>query len=355
MFKKIILKRLLILLFLVSSNTNFIFCITNEQRFCPFCKSNDTESALNPDFSIIEIKQGMSAIEICNILYKKNIIPSRLGFFFKLIVGNYFGKLKHGKYLLKKDMGPDSVINLISNGLVIIHKVVIPEGLTVFQIMNIIKQNKCLTGNITKCPAEGYLLPGTYFFSENESKKAFLKRVSKISYDFFRNAFEKNYNCPIKLSLNEVLILASIIEKETSIHQEKPLIAGIFMNRLMKRIRLYADPTIIYALTSGKGNLGRELLKTDLKIESSYNTYINGGLPPTPICCSGKATIMATLNPAKTDYVYFVASGNGNHTFSKTLKAHNSAISFASNHKKKKNKHRQLINSPKFSTKIRRR
>ena len=175
-------------------------------------------------------------------------------------------------------------------------------------------------------PAEGSLLPETYSYKLGDTKQDVLNDAQNqlkqvLDYEWKH----RNPDVPVETPY-ELLILASIIEKETGVPQEREIVSSVFANRLKIGMRLQTDPTVIYALTQGKSDLGRSLTRKDLKIDSPYNTYQNLGLPPTPICNPGKDSIHAAAHPADTDFIFFVADGNGGHNFARTLKEHNQNI-----------------------------
>jgi UPF0755 protein len=182
-----------------------------------------------------------------------------------------------------------------------------------------------LTGDISIKTEEGSMLPETYSFSKGDSRNSIVKQAQKAMDKVLNDAWKSN-NVGVLKNKKELLVLASIIEKETGLPEERSDVAAVFVNRLNKRMRLQTDPTVIYAITLGKKSLGRSLLKKDLEYDSPYNTYKNYGLPPSPICNPGKEAIYAAANPSSADYLYFVAKGNGGHRFAKTLSEHNDNV-----------------------------
>jgi UPF0755 protein len=231
-----------------------------------------------------------------------------------------YKKLKSGQYCFTEKMNTKEIFTILTKGWTIIHKVTIPEGVTVYRIKEILYQNQCLSGEIVSLPIEGYVLPGTYYFSQGDSRQNVLNRISKYMHEKLAK-LTSNY-----INTDEILIMSSIVEKETSIHHEKFLIAGVFLARIQKKMKLQADPTVIYALTEGKTKLQRPLTRKDWKVQSPYNTYMNYGLPPTPICCPSYETLLAVANAEPGEYLYFVASNDGHHLFSESLQTHNKNI-----------------------------
>ena len=193
-------------------------------------------------------------------------------------------------------------------------------------MLKIINNEDLLSGEITEVVREGELLPETYLFVRGEPKNNIIIRAKSAMKEFAAKEWLiKDATVPVK-NINQLIILASIIEKETALDNERGLVASVFVNRLLKGMKLQTDPTVIYALTNGEKELGRPLFRKDLKIDSPYNTYKYYGLPPTPICNPGKASIAAAANPEYSNYLYFVADGNGGHNFATSLKEHNSNV-----------------------------
>lgn len=235
-----------------------------------------------------------------------------------------------GKYVFKPRMHIVDVIDRLKTPRV--YKVTIPEGLTVAEIARLLNEQSFLTGGIFQLPPEGMLLPETYVVRYGEKREAVVKRLETAMKTTLKNLWNNSAQSKarteeygIKTEL-ELLTLASIVEKETGVAPERAHIAGVFLNRLAKKMRLQSDPTVSYAITNGKRPLGRLLTRSDLSIASPINTYTNAGLPPQPIACPGKAALMATLAPDDTNNLYFVADGTGGHRFSETLDGHNTNV-----------------------------
>ncbi len=278
---------------------------------------------------IIEIPSGAGLSYISDILYKNGVIENREIF---KIVTHLLKKdknLKAGEYKFTPSMTMYEIAELLESGEVILRQITIPEGLTSFEIVQYLRNNLKLTDDIKETPKEGSLLPETYSYSSSNSLSDIIKFMQRDMDKVKKELWEKRLdNVPVS-TLEEAVILASIIEKETAKESERKTVAGVFANRLKRGMKLQTDPTVIYAITggkhenSGKGPLGRRLLKKDLNIDSPYNTYKYAGLPPTPIANPGKSSIEAAINPEDNDYLYFVADGKGGHAFAKSLKEHN--------------------------------
>ena len=231
--------------------------------------------------------------------------------------------LKAGEYQFEPGVSLKQAMDKISKGEVFLRKITIPEGLTSGQIMYLIATYPGLEGEIDIDVKEGELLPETYSFELGASRNSVILQAKAAMRKTLEEAWaERDDDLPIK-NISDLLIMASIIEKETGIADERPLVASVFLNRLRKGMRLQTDPTVIYAITEGETSFGRSLKKKDLKIDSPYNTYLNYGLPPGPICNPGREAIMAAAHPAQSDFLYFVADGKGGHRFAKNLSEHN--------------------------------
>jgi UPF0755 protein len=279
----------------------------------------------------IVVPKGEGRIAIAERLEKEGIINNRWTFIGGHLVQSMFGakkmpELKAGEYEIKEHASMRQVMDTLAEGKSILYKVTMPEGLTSQQIVERLKGEANLTGDITKLPAEGTLLPDTYQFSKGASRQEIIDRMQSDMQKQLAKLWEKRaQDLPLR-SVEEAVTFASIVEKETGRPEERDRVAAVFYNRLKKGMRLQSDPTIIYGITGGQGTLGRGLTKTEIDTKTPYNTYQINGLPPGPIANPGKAALDATFNPAKTNDLYFVADGSGGHAFSETLKEHNSAV-----------------------------
>ena len=272
--------------------------------------------------SIIVVKKGMTVRDISILLAQKNIIDYE--FLFLLIVSiNQDGQnFKAGEYKFTKKIKPREIIRTLKEGRILIHKVTIPEGLSNNEIYNILESKKRLDGMISDHYPEGYLMPNTYHYTLGDSREALLNKMHKNSIEFLdREWLKRQKNLPLK-SKREAMVLASIVEKEAMLKTELNRIAGVYTNRLQKKMKLQADPTVEFGITLGKRKLNRLLNRKDTKKINLYNTYQIFGLPPTPISNPGKNAIRATLNPEKHKYIFFVANGRGGHNFSVTYNQH---------------------------------
>ena len=231
--------------------------------------------------------------------------------------------LKAGEYLFEPKVSILDVLKKISSGDIYYRRLTLPEGLTTTQMLDLIAAEAGLSGEISLLPKEGDLLPETYTFSFGDSRDSMILQAMQAMEKVKKEAWaSRAENLPIK-SPEEMMVLASVIEKETGLPEERGLVAAVFVNRLQKGMKLQTDPSVIYALTMGKKELGRSLTRKDLEVDSPYNTYKYYGLPPMPICNPGKDSIMAAVHPEESKYLYFVASGNGGHNFATSLAEHN--------------------------------
>ncbi len=268
------------------------------------------------------IKRGMNLDDVTESLYSKEIIKNPT--IFKLWVKINFleKKIKSGEFVFNANDSVFSVCKKIVNGDIIFRKLTIFEGSYKYDLLKNLREidpNTILSYE----DIPDTLVADTYSYQVTDSAERILNEIKKISDDFSLKIWlERNNNIPLK-SIDEVFILASVVEMETSLKKEKPVISGVFYNRLNKNMRLQSDPTVVYSLTMGRFKLGRKLSRKDLKNQSPYNTYVNKGLPPSIICFPGKDSLLSTTQPFKSELLYFVAkNSNGEHYFSTNYKDH---------------------------------
>lgn len=284
---------------------------------------------LAEDRTII-IPRGEGRLEIAERLEKEGIIANRWIFIVNHLVRSALHgerlDMKAGEFHVAARESMEDVLETLVDGKAVQYKITIPEGLTSQQVVGRLQADENLTGEISTIPGEGSLLPDTYPYSRGADRQAILERMVDAQKKFLIGLWEKRQEGLAINSIEEAIILASIVEKETAIVEERALTAAVFMNRLHKGMRLQSDPTIIYGIVGGRGSLGRPILKSEIRAKTAYNTYTINGLPPTPICNPGREAILAVLNPAATQALYFVANGTGGHTFTETLAEHNAAV-----------------------------
>lgn len=218
---------------------------------------------------------------------------------------------------------PEIYRELTGSDAQVVYRVSVPEGLTSWQIVEGLNQAEFLSGEVPELPQEGMLAPDTYEVERGADRQELLARMQAAQEEILTAAWEARADDVPLDTIEEALILASIIEKETSVPEERGRVASVFENRLNRGMRLQTDPTVIYGVTNGRGVLGRGIRQSELRDDNPWNTYVIDGLPITPIANPGRAAIEAALNPDETDYVFFVADGTGGHAFAETLEEHN--------------------------------
>jgi UPF0755 protein len=300
--------------------------------FVPSSKTTSTK--------VIFIKKGTPLKKVSEVLEQEGIIKNRHFFVFLTTILGKKARIKAGEYEFHTQMLPLEVLSALAKGKVKRHLVTIPEGFTLSQIaqllenLNLVEKKGFLQkasspafinalglSQLAGATLEGYLFPDTYHLvgqtDPEEVIQMMVHRFRKVfGPDFARGASE------LGISERDVVILASIIEKETSLSEEKPLISAVFHNRLKKKIPLQSDPTVIYGIKHFNGNLTKE----DLTRPTPYNTYLLAGLPPTPICNPGRDSLLAAVRPAPVSYLYFVSKNDGSHYFSSDIEDHNRAV-----------------------------
>ncbi|MDD5757673.1 MAG: endolytic transglycosylase MltG [Desulfobulbaceae bacterium] len=293
----------------------------------------------------VEIPPGTSLLGIKDILSRAGVIRDDIRF---VLLVKWQGDARHlqaGEYAFAPRVSPREVIRQLVSGKTVRHSITVPEGFTLNQVAAVIAAGGWGSGEdllrLTADPRvvgafglraatlEGYLFPDTYFFAKGTPLRTI---ISAMVQRMLRVLAEEQAKAAlgagsleskkVELSAHEVIILASIVEKETALARERPLVARVFLNRLRLGMKLQTDPTVIYGL----GKFGVSLTRDDLNTPSPYNTYVNDGLPVGPICNPGRAAISAVLNPATVDYTYFVSQNDGSHYFSKSLNEHNRAV-----------------------------
>ena len=255
-------------------------------------------------------------------LERAGVVDSALWFWAVTLLDGSRAGLKRGEYAFKANVSLHDVEMQLISGKVVLHSLTIPEGLTSDQVAQRLRDDDVLFGEIKEPPREGSILPETYKFARGMTRQALLTVMEKAQTKAVDEIWAKRaQDLPIK-SPGELVTLASIVEKETGKPDERPRVAGVFVNRLRKHMKLESDPTIVYGLVFGKGTLGHPISRAELQEPTAYTTYIIAGLPPGPICNPGRAALEAVANPTATKEIYFVADGTGGHAFAETLDQH---------------------------------
>ncbi|PZQ83347.1 MAG: endolytic transglycosylase MltG [Ancylobacter novellus] len=288
-------------------------------------KRYDAPGPLPQDMAVI-ISAESGLIDIADLLVKRGVISDKWVFVAAAVGTRSSGKLKAGEYEFTEHASIRQVLATLVSGKVIEYNVTIPEGLTSDQIVQRLLEVDELSGAIRQVPREGSLMPDTYKVTRGTSREDVLRRMARTQDAALKEIWAKrDPSLPLK-SPEELVILASIVEKETGVAEERPQVAAVFVNRLNKKMKLQSDPTIIYGLVRGKGRLDRPITRADITTPTPFNTYTIAALPPGPIGNPGKASLEATANPAKTRDLYFVADGTGGHVFAETLDQHNKNV-----------------------------
>ncbi len=335
-YRKKSLKNILFGIFLLPIFVVAVVC------FYIFCIQSPVKTGV-----VFDVVRGDSVTGVANRLAANHLIDSKD--LFIASVRFHGGKIQSGQYEIPRGASLWRVTKMLVSGDVATTTVVIPEGLTIKQIKNMLLQNSELTGAV-ECSdnksrpvcnlKDGQIFPDTYRVARGTARLAVLELMRKKMVDVNAH-IKKAYRVlpkPLK-NWNDVLTLASIVQKETPVAREMPIVASVYLNRLNKGMRLQADPTVVYALTDALGDMqGAPLLSGHLKIDSPYNTYRNAGLPPTPIANVGQNAIRAVLRPAETNFLFFVADGQGGHRFSVDYAQHQKNHNAWREIKKSKNK-----------------
>jgi peptidoglycan lytic transglycosylase G len=271
---------------------------------------------------IVNIPKGLGLRDIADLLARENVIEQPWVFIGGVLVLKAKDDLKYGEYKFGKQITLREAIETIIEGKVVQHAFTIPEGLTSEQIVTRLAEVDFLAGNIREIPKEGTLLPETYNFPRGTTREQVIQRMQTAHRRVVQEIWERrSADLPVKTP-DQLVTLASIVEKETGRPDERSRVAAVFVNRLRQRIKLQSDPTIIYGLVGGKGTLGRPIMRSEIEQPTPYNTYVIEGLPPGPIANPGRASLEAAANPARTKEIYFVADGTGAHAFAENLAQH---------------------------------
>jgi UPF0755 protein len=269
------------------------------------------------------VPKGVGVKEIAARLADAGIIADPLIFRLGARFDSADERLRAGEYAFSPGISAREVVAKLAEGLTVVRRLTIPEGLAAAEVVALVAAADGLEGEVGPMPAEGSLLPETYYISYGDSRADLIRRMAEAMDRTLAELWEgRAPDLPFETP-EEALILASIVEKETAVPEERPRVAAVFVNRLRKGMPLQSDPTVAYGLALEAGPATRALTFADLKKPTPYNTYLIEGLPPGPIANPGRAALEAALHPVETEELYFVADGTGGHAFARTLEEHN--------------------------------
>ena len=268
--------------------------------------------------TVILIPAHSRTHDVSQMLEDKGVVKHALLFEFDVRLKGTAGQLKAGEYAIPSGASMGAIATILVEGKSIQHKLTVAEGLTSDMVWKLVQNDPDLTGDAGPVPREGTLLPETYLFTRGETREHLLAKMAAAQAKFLDGKWAARAGgLPVK-SLREAITLASIVEKESALPEERRHVASVFVNRLKMGMKLQSDPTIIYDISRGYP-LGRGIRQSELAAATPYNTYVIAGLPPGPICNPGKNSLDAVLNPEQTGDLYFVATGHGGHVFSATI------------------------------------
>lgn len=270
------------------------------------------------------LKRGQSFQAIVDELEQQGVIDRPLLFRGIAALLRQGRNFKAGEYQFAAGITPKAVMRMVAQGKVLVRKITIPEGLTVREITKLLMNEPVLEGEVPAGIAEGSLLPETYQFIYGDKREDLVRKMQADMRALVDELWQKRQQGLPYDTVEKAVIMASIVEKETGVATERGRVASVFVNRLRRGMRLQSDPTVAYGVELALGNpLGRPLTIEDLKTPTAYNTYMIDGLPPAPIANPGRASLEAVMNPPDSEYLYFVATGDGGHNFAATLAEHN--------------------------------
>lgn len=271
----------------------------------------------------VTINRGTDLAGIADLLQKAGAISSKWLFVAGVWLSGEQGNLKAGEYLIPARASMRDIMDSMVAGRGILYSITIPEGLTSQQIVDLLNEDDILVGDLQEVPPEGTLLPETYKFSRGDTRQNLINRMRRDRDRLVTDIWNRRAKDLPVSSAEEMVVLASVVEKETSLADERSRVAAVFINRLRLNMRLQSDPTVIYALFGGKGRpSGFTLSRADLDTPSPFNTYASDGLPPSPIANPGRASLEAVANPSRTRDLFFVADGTGGHAFAESYEEH---------------------------------
>lgn len=277
--------------------------------------------------AVLVIPKGESMAEIARLLERRQVISSATVFKAGVVLTGNQRRLRAGEYAFTGGISARGAMEVLVSGLTVVRKLTVPEGATTAEALQLVMAADGLKGDLGRTPGEGALLPDTYHYEHGDSRAGMIARMEEAMRETLARLWpNRAEGLPLKTP-RDAVILASIVERETALPKERPLVAAVFHNRLARGMLLQSDPTVAYGIALREGiadlKLGRPLTQADLKTPGEFNTYLNPGLPPHPIANPGRAAIKAVLNPSRSKALYFVADGSGGHVFARTLAEHN--------------------------------
>ena len=282
-----------------------------------------TAPGLSETEQVFVVPRGASLERIAGALEEAGLVSSAALFRIGARYGGKDNALRFGEYRVPAGASASDILDLLASGRTVQYAVTVPEGLTSWEIVEVLRASDMLMGEIDAVPAEGTLAPDTYSVQRGDSRAEVLARMQALQSRRLEEAWDARHEGLLLRSPSEALVLASIIEKETGVAGERGRVSAVFHNRLARGMRLQSDPTIIYGLTEGRGSLGRPIRRSEISAPTAWNTYVIDGLPTSPIANPGREAILAAVQPMVTDELYFVADGTGGHVFARTLDEHN--------------------------------
>ncbi len=273
---------------------------------------------------VVVVAPGTGRLGILKQLYAAQVLPTPWKILLPLATDTRLQRLKAGEYDFTAGLTPAQVLDMLARGAIVIHKVTVPEGYTVAQVRAVLMREPLLAGELPTTIAEGSLFPDTWLFQRGDTRASLVMKMQERMGRELAAAWAGRDDGLVLTSPAQALTLASIVEAETGLPNERPLVARVYLNRLQTGMLLQSDPTVAYGLAPG--GLGRMLAHNDLLKDTAYNTYMHAGLPPGPVCNPGRAALHAAVHPAESDALYFVATGNGGHWFAATIQEHEANV-----------------------------
>lgn len=277
--------------------------------------------------AIVDVPRNLDRMQVAHLLHDKGVISDAITMGVAAVAQGYRGAtLKAGEYEFPAGASMADVFNIMASGRVVTYKMTVPEGWTSEMAVNRLREQEPMTGEIAAVPPEGAVIANTYLYARGKARQALLEEMVAAQAKLVDEIWAKRPADSLIKTKEELVTLASIVEKETAKADERPRVAAVFLNRLKAGMRLQSDPTIIYGIAGGKGKLERPISQSDIDAETPYNTYRINGLPPGPIATPGRDALEAVFNPAPGNDLYFVADGTGGHVFAATLEEHNANV-----------------------------